>query len=113
MKANNFLIKAGHSKKTTLDNAYQKHINTILETIDEEQELRWETYDIIIQELINLGKGNYFEEIKYRLTDGENPNHVMLDIIEREGEEINGLIWFLKRRIEEFIEDDYLRMFYE
>ena len=37
----------------------------------------------------------------------------MLDIIEREGDEINGLIWFLKRRIEEFIEDDYLRMFYQ
>ena len=113
MEANNFFIKAGQGKKTTLDKAYSKHISTIIETLDEEKESRWETYNIIIQELINEGKGKDFEEIKYRITDGEDPNKVMLDIIERDIDSVNEIIWFLKRRIEEYLEDDYLRAFRE
>ena len=113
MRANNLLIKANQGKKTILDRAYTKHINSIFETLDEEKESRWETYNVIMEELINDGKGIYFEEIKYRLTDGENPNSVMLDIINREPDTNSGLLWFLKKRIEEYIEDDYLRRFYE
>jgi hypothetical protein len=113
MEANNFFIKAGQGKNSTLDKAYYRHINNLIETLDEEKEGRWETYNMIIQELINEGKSYYFNEIKYRLTDGEDPNTVMLDIIERDGETVSGLIWFLKRRIEEYLEDDYLRRFYE
>lgn len=113
MEANNFFIKAGQGKNSTLDKAYYRHINNLIETLDEEKEGRWETYNMIIQELINEGKSYYFNEIKYRLTDGEDPNMVMLDIIERDGETVNGFIWFLKRRIEEYLEDDYLRRFYE
>ena len=113
MEANNFLLKAGQGKKTALDKAYHKHISCILETLDEEKEGRWETYNLIIQELINQGKGDYFREIKYRLTDGEDPNTVILDIIERELDEVNGLIWFLKKRVEEYLEDDFIRRFYE
>lgn len=113
MEANNFFIKAGQGKKTTLDKAYTQHINKVLETLDEEKEGRWETYNIIIEELINDGKGKYFEEIKYRLTDGEDPNKVMLDIIERDIDGVSGIIWFLKRRIEEYLEDDYIRNIYE
>lgn len=113
MEANNFFIKAGQGKNSTLDKAYYRHINNLIETLDEEKEGRWETYNMIIQELINEGKSYYFNEIKYRLTDGEDPNTVMLDIIERDGETVSGLIWFLKKRIEEYLEDDYLRRFYE
>ena len=113
MGANIFMLKTSQGKRTALDKAYNKHIKTVIETLDEEKEGRWETYNIIIQELINDGKGDYFQEIKYRLTDGEDPNHVMLDIINREVDEVNGLIWFLKRRVEEYLEDDYIRSFYE
>ena len=113
MEANNFLIKAGQGKKTTLDKAYYKHINWVIETLDEEKEARWETYNIIIQELIDGGRGKDFEEIKYRITDGEDPNKVMLDIIERDIDGVSSLIWFLKRRIEEYLEDDYIKGFYE
>ncbi len=113
MDANKFLFKASQGKNTTLDKAYYRHINNLIETLDEEKEARWETYNMIIQELINEGKSYYFNEIKYRLTDGEDPNSVILDIIERDEEGINGLIWFLKRRIEEYLEEDYLRKFYE
>ena len=54
---------------------------------------------------------NYFDEIKYRLTDGEDANQVILDIIERDMDNMNGLIWFLKRRVEEYIQADNLRRF--
>jgi len=111
MEANNFFIKAGRGKKTTLDKAYFKHIINVIETLDEEQEERWETYNVIIQELINQNKGNYFEEIKYRLTDGENPNDVILDIIEKEVDEVTGLIWILKKRVEEYKDEDLMRRF--
>jgi hypothetical protein len=113
MEANNFLVKAGQGKTTLLDKAYQKHIETILQTSDDEKVLRWETYNIVIQELVKQGKVDYFNEIKYRLTDGEEPSFVILDIIDREIDDIDGLIWFLKRRIEEYIEDDKIRRFYE
>jgi hypothetical protein len=112
MEANNFLFKAGQGKTTLLDKAYNKHIDTIIKTLDDEKEGRWETYNLVIQELINQGNGNYFSEIKYRLTDGEDPNKVILDIIERDVDTVTGLVWFLKRRIEEYIEDDYLNEFY-
>jgi hypothetical protein len=113
MEANNFLFKANHGKTTLLDQAYHKHIKSIIETLDDEKEARWETYNLVIQEFINQGKASYFNEIKYRLTEGEDPSQVILDIIDREGDSVNGLIWFLKRRIEEYIEDDFLRRFYE
>jgi len=112
MNANNFLFKAGQSKKSTLDKAYNKHINNILVSIDEEEEDRWETYSLIVQELINHGKGDYFKELKYRITDGENANKVILDIIERDAEGMNNFVWFFKRRIEEYLEEDFFRQFY-
>jgi EAL domain-containing protein (putative c-di-GMP-specific phosphodiesterase class I) len=111
MKANNFPITASKGKRTTLDKAYSRHITNVLETLDKEKEERWETYNVIIQELIDEGKIDYFKEIKYRLTDGEDPNKVMLEIIERDGDEAGGLIWILKRRLEEYLEDDYLKSF--
>lgn len=111
MKANKFMLKAGQGKQTTLDKAYSKHIKEVRETWDEEIEARWETYNIIIEELVREGKEAYFNEIKYRLTDGEDPNQVILDIIERDMDSVSGLIWFLKRRIEEYMEDDNLRRF--
>ena len=112
MEAKNFLLKAGRSKRTNLDKAYNKHVICILETLDEEKENRWETYNLVIQQLMTQNKGEYFKEIKYRLTDGENPNQVILDIINRDLDSVNGLVWLLKRRIEEYIEEDFIRRFY-
>lgn len=113
MKANRFLLKASQSKNSTLDKAYNRHISNLLEKLDEEKEERWETYNMIIQELIDNGKLESFSEIKYRLTDGEDPNDVILEVIERYVDEMDGMVWFLKRRIEEYQEEDYLRRFYE
>jgi hypothetical protein len=112
MGTNIFLLNPSHSKKSRLDEAYNNHLFNILNTIDEEGETRWETYSIIIEQLVRQGKGNYLKEIKYRLSDGENPNEVILNIIERESENVDCSTWFFKRRVEEYLEDDYFRRFY-
>lgn len=111
MEAKNFTLKAGLGKSTILDKAYSKHIAWILQTLDEETEERWETYNIIIEELLRQGKGIHFQEIKYRLTDGENPNVVMLDIINRDTD-VDGLLWLLKRRVDDYLEADFIKRFY-
>ncbi len=107
----NFLLTASHGKRSLLDKAYYKHITCILETLDEESEIRWETYNLIVDQLCkNTGK-NYLKELKYRLTDGEDPNIVILDIIERENDNIDSLVWFLKKRVEDFIDEDFIKRF--
>jgi hypothetical protein len=83
----------------------------VLQTLDEELEFRWETYNLIIMQLVKQGKINYFKEMKYRLTDGEDPNEIILDILDRELDDMDGLIWFLKRRVEEYIEEDFFKKF--
>lgn len=113
MEAKNFIFSAGQGKRNALDKAYNKHINNILETLDEDKETRWETYNMLFEELREQGKGDYFKEFKYRITDGENPNEVMLNIIDKNVDDVSGLIWFLKRRIEEYLDEDFFRRFCE
>ena len=107
-----FLLKSKYNKKSSLDIAYKNHLNSIIDNIDEEQEARWETYSFIIETLNKEGKSNYFSELKYRLSDGENPNNIMIDIIERESEIMDGLYLVLKKRLEEYLDDDYFKQFY-
>jgi hypothetical protein len=83
-----------------------------MESLDEEKQARWETYNLIVEVLTESTNIDYIKEIKYRLTDGEDPNKVMLDIIERENDNIDGLAWFLKRRIEEYIDEDFFNRFF-
>lgn len=112
MGTNILLLTPGHGKKSTLDKAYNRHLININNSLDEESQSRWETYSFIIERLIEDGKEIYLKEIKYRLTDGENPNEVILDILNRESENMDGLTWMLKRRVEEFLEEDFFKRFY-
>lgn len=114
MRANDFILKAAKGRKTTLDDAYRKLIIEILDNLDEEQEGRWETYNLIIEELLNIGKTKHFQEIKYRLTDNEDPNKVMLDILDKnEDNNESDLLPILRKRIEEYLEEDFLKRFHE
>lgn len=106
------LLQENQVKKTTLDRAYKKHIVNKLTTFDEEEEERWETYNLIVNSLTKNDNYNYIDEMKYRVTDGENLNEVLLSFIERNVLEVDGLVWLLKRRIEEYMEDDFLKRFY-
>jgi len=107
-----FLLKPNNNNRTTLNKAYNKHLNSILQTINEEEEYRWEIYSIIIEHLIKLGKSNYLKELQYRLTDGENPNEIILNIIEKESDNMDNLTWGFKKKLEEYLEEDYFRRFY-
>ena len=106
------LLQENQVKKTTLDREYKKHIVNKLTTFDEEEEERWETYNLIVNSLSKNDNYNYIDEMKYRVTDGENLNEVLLSFIERNVLEVDGLVWLLKRRIEEYLEDDFLKRFY-
>jgi hypothetical protein len=109
METKNILLKSGN--RTNLDKAYNKHIVSVMETLDEEKQARWETYNLVVEVLTESTKNDYMKEIKYRLTDGEDPNKVMLDIIDREIDMVDGLVWFLKRRIEEYVDEDFFNRF--
>ena len=111
MGANIFLDATCQTKKTRLDKIYQKHINCLFETLEEEDEIRWETYGLVVDQLMNQGHKNVLKEVKYRLTDNENPNSVMLDLIARYSDSMDGLVWLLKRRIEDYLEDDFYKRF--
>lgn len=106
-----FTIKSGSGKYSNLDKEYDKFLKKTLQTLDEEKLYRWETYNLIMEELIKEGKVSTFEEIKYRLTDGEDPNDVMLDVITRESNS-SGLVWLMKKRIEEYKNEDFFNNFY-
>jgi hypothetical protein len=111
MKAFDFTIKIGAGSYSSLDKEYNHYIMNNLRTVPEEYYCRWETYNLIMEQLIKENKINVFEEVKYRLTDGEDPNMVMLDIIKREKNEC-GIIWLMKKRIEEYIDEDFFNRFY-
>lgn len=107
-----FIVKGNKGKSEILDKQYRKLINNVILTNNEEVEARWETYNLIIKEFFSIDDGQYFQEIKYRLTDGEDPNLVLLDIISRYSvSDLTYLIWMLKKRIEEYIEDDFFNKF--
>ena len=113
MDAARFLLfQASHGSKTTLDKAYNKHMTKVLSTLDEEDENRWETYNMIVSSLIKNCNDKCISEIKYRLTDGENPNEILLDIINRNILDCDNLVWLLKKRVEEYLKEDLIRRFY-
>ena len=111
MEELNFIIKSGSGKYSNLDKEYNKFLRNIILDLKDDMIYRWETYNLIMEELIKDNKVDTFEEVKYRLTDGENPNEVMLNIITREKNN-NGLLWLMKKRIEDYIEEDFFSRFY-
>ena len=114
MELFDFILKKSSGKSTLLDKEYRKLIKDVVTLSDEEDSTRWEVYNLIIRELFNVDDGKYFQEIKYRFTDGENPNLVMLDIISRyKNDELSGLVWVLKRRVEEYADEDFFKRFYK
>ena len=64
MVTNNLLLRASKRKKTILDKVYSSHIYNMLSNLNEEEEARWETYNLIITELLNTDSKDYFDEVK-------------------------------------------------
>ena len=111
MDKRNFLIKNLSKKKTTLDKIFSNYVKAIMDSSNEEFEARWELYHMILDEFNKDGLTNYYDEVRYRITDGENPNSVFIDIINRQPEIINDIVWYLKNRLEEFNEEDFFNSF--
>lgn len=113
MEIFDFFVKGGSDKTSTLDKEYRKLINGVISNNNEEIETRWETYNLIIKELFSIDDGKYFQEIKYRLTDNEDPNEVLLDIMSRyKDDELTYLCHMMKRRVEEYYEEDFFNRFF-
>ena len=108
MELFNFILKVGKGKDTVLDKAYSHIVNGAINSSEAVQE-RWDVYNLIVTELAHLGDGKLFKEFKYRLTDGENANAILLDILLRiDCNDVSGMVWCLKRRVEEFKEEDFI-----
>lgn len=110
MKNANLNTDSGNKRMNFLDKMYDRLIREKLKSISEEDEERWYIYDIILFELKREHNYQTYDEIRYRLTDGENPNEVFYDIILR-GDYSSSLIWLFKKKIEEFIEEDRYNRF--
>jgi len=106
-----FTIKCGSGTYTKLDKEYNSYINNVVKLLDEDKIARWDFYNLFMNELINLGLKTIFEEVKYRLTDGEDANKLILEIINRE-DQLSEISWFLKAKIELFIDEDFYNKFY-
>ena len=110
MKDFNITIKAGTGKFNNLDKDYNKFITLTMSDTDVDKKLRWEIYSIIMDELLKIDRIDCFEEAKYRLTDNEDPNLVMIDMIDR-NKNSSGLLWFIRKRLQEFIDEDFYNRF--
>ena len=64
----------------------------------------------IIDEIVKLGYNSEFEEIKYRITDGENPNEILLDIFNRI--ELSPILMFYSKQLEDYLESDKYSKFF-
>jgi len=112
MEHSNITIKAGSGTYNLLDKKYNRFIKNSLTDTDEETIERWFTYETIMTELIGLNRINLFEEVKYRLTGGEDPNDIILEIISRDNE-LKTVLWSYSRRLNAYKNDDLLKRFYQ
>lgn len=112
METSKITIKAGSGTYNTLDKMYNRFIKNYLTNTNEETKERWQTYESIIAELVRLDRADYFDEIKYRLTGGENPNDIISDIIDRDNE-IKKYLWSHILKIRDYENLDLLRRFYK
>jgi hypothetical protein len=105
-------LNTDNGSNNILGKMYEKLINNNINTFNEDQEIRCETYDLILYELKREYDYKTYDEIKYRITDGEPPNEVFYDVVLR-GNYSSPLIWLFKRRLEDFIDEDSYGRFYQ
>jgi hypothetical protein len=93
-------------KVNILDKEYDKVLFLIKNNLGESADDRFDIYLVVIDE---LKKHKMLSEFKYRLTDGEEINQLILDIINKN--KSNDVLWFLKDKIEIFLEEDFIKKF--
>ena len=60
-------------REEMLDNEYRIYVFNKTFKAPVEEKRKWSLYNHIIEELNKLGDYNHVQEIKYRITDGEEP----------------------------------------
>lgn len=111
MKNGSSNTNTGPNRYRVLDKMFDRLIRETLSTIEEGHWERWETYDLILFELKRECDYDTYDEIRYRLTDGEAPASVFYDVIMR-GDYSSSLIWLFKGRLETYLDEDYYSRFY-
>ena len=69
----------GDLVKSSLGSQYEK---LVTENLLSDKKREWATYNQVIIELNNLKERKKIEEVQYRLTDKEDPNQVIVEILE-------------------------------
>jgi len=107
---NNYTIKVGSGKHTYLDKAYSQLIRHEINN-SEILANRWQTYEMVIKEILSLNDEGIFNLIKYRVTDGENIHKVLLDVMYNEIEP-SLVTSSLINKVEEYYNIDWLKKYY-
>jgi hypothetical protein len=81
MLFNNTLLKFGSGESKTLTREFHNIINQMINDYGEDDLSRLNIYDLIVTEWLAEGKDSNYNELKYRVTDGEDINEVFLEII--------------------------------
>ena len=110
MLVKNTLQNFGSRESKTLNNLFNRFITKLVHSMSEEELSRTYTYDLIINEWDIEEKISYLEELKYRVTDGEDINQVLLDIIGNDELPTN-IAKNQKSLLREYISQDKLKSF--
>jgi len=108
MFTTNFTIRANRGKFSILDKQYQRFLKA-LDFEDDYTYWKWEVYNNIVKELLSLGHTVLFDELKYRLTGGEEVNYVFMDILSKVEYMTNDLDRLYREVISFQDTDDYYR----
>jgi hypothetical protein len=70
-------------REELLDNEFRIYVFNKTYKAPIEEKRRWSLYNHIIEELMVLGDYNHVKEIKYRITDGEEPTIVLREKVSK------------------------------
>ena len=107
-----FKIRHGSGSYNYLDKVYNRLILNKVSMLDENDLQRWGIYNQIMLDLVENGRTNEFEEIKYRITGGENPNVVILEILTRDHTECYNKHRYIDY-LEAYLDEDQFGRFYK
>jgi len=66
-----------------LNFSYKSHILKKTNKSDMDVRRRWVTYEKILDEMALIGEYKKIDEIKYRITDGENDKKVFTEVLDK------------------------------
>ena len=66
-----------------LNFSYKSHILKKTNKSDMDERRRWVTYEKILDEMALIGEYKKIDEIKYRITDGENDKKVFTEVLDK------------------------------